>query len=47
MFKKIIIFFCLILLNFSCSKKEVVYEPSKKNDAYKLYEEGLVAFEKK
>ncbi len=46
MFKKIIIFFFLILLNFSCSKKEVVYEPSKKNDAYKLYEEGLVAFEK-
>ena len=33
-------------LAFSCSKdKKIVYEPSKKVDAYAIYKEGMRAFE--
>ncbi len=47
MYLKILSLLFCILITFSCSKnKELVYEPSKKTDAYALYEEGLEAFEK-
>ena len=36
----------LILFLFSCSKKdEFIYEPSSRNDPYKLYKEAFKAFE--
>ena len=39
--------FILILFLFSCSKKdEFIYEPSNRNDPYKLYKEAFDAFEK-
>ena len=39
--------FLLILILFSCSKKnELDYEPSGRNDPYKLYKEAFDAFEK-
>ncbi len=37
--------FFLILFLFSCSKKDSVYEPSTKVDAYALYNEAYKAFE--
>ena len=43
-----IIIICLLSITlFSCQKKkEIIYEPQKKISAFKLYEEGLNAFEK-
>ena len=35
----------IILVFFSCSKKDSVYTPVEKNNPYKLYEEGIKAFE--
>ena len=35
----------IFLLTSSCSKKEVLYEPSDKVDPYLIYKEGLEAFE--
>tara|TARA_B110001452_G_C15229886_1_gene426091 strand:- start:1391 stop:2215 length:825 start_codon:yes stop_codon:yes gene_type:complete len=47
MFQKIILILILTISLQSCSKKEdILYEPTSKNDAYKLYEEGFIAFEK-
>ncbi len=43
---KIIYPILIICLLISCSKEEIVYEPSKKNDPYELYKEGLEAFKK-
>ena len=43
--RSIFIIFFIFLLN-SCSKNQVLYEPSKKIDAYEVYKEGLEAFEK-
>ena len=46
MFTRIFSPFILILFLFSCSKKdEFVYEPSNRNDPYKLYKEAFDAFE--
>ena len=36
----------ILLLLHACSKEEIVYNPSSKTDPYKLYEEGLEAFDK-
>ena len=43
-----IIIICLLSISlYSCQKKkEIIYEPQKKISAFKLYEEGLNAFEK-
>jgi len=43
-----IIIICLLSITlYSCQKKkEIIYEPQKKISAFKLYEEGLNAFEK-
>ncbi len=46
MLSRILISICLILFIFSCSKKESIYTPSAKVDPYKIYKEGLNAFEK-
>ena len=46
MYQKIFLIILTTLLLFSCSKKETIeYEPEDKVDSYKLYEEGLQAFE--
>ena len=36
--------FCLALFFLSCTKNDILYEPSKKVDPYKVYNEGLEAF---
>ena len=47
MLKRLFFIFAIILTLQNCSKKEeVLYEPSKNIDAYKIYEEGYEAFEK-
>ena len=47
MFSRLILVLIFIFSIISCSKnKEIIYEPSSKVNAYKLYEEGLEAFEK-
>ncbi len=47
MLKRLFFIFVIILTLQNCSKKEeVLYEPSKNIDAYKIYEEGYEAFEK-
>jgi outer membrane protein assembly factor BamD len=43
---RILISLTFIFLFSFCSKKEALYEPSKKVDAYVLYKEGLDAFQK-
>ena len=46
-FRIIIISLLLSITLYSCQKKkEIIYEPQKKISAFKLYEEGLDAFEK-
>ena len=47
MYQKIFIIFILIFSIQSCSKNEPGYEPKSKIDAYKTYQEGLAAFEKR
>ena len=47
MYQKIFIIFILIFSIQSCSKNELGYEPKSKIDAYKTYQEGLAAFEKR
>lgn len=42
---KLILAIILILIISSCSKKEVLYEPSNKLDPYLVYKEGLEAFQ--
>ena len=44
-FRVILVLISLILI--SCSKQEINYEPSKKVDPYKIYEEAYEAFLKK
>ncbi len=46
MFLRVILIICLIFVFHSCSKKEVVYNPSSGKDPFQLYKEGLEAFEK-
>ncbi len=47
MLKNFFFIFAIILTLQNCSKKEeVLYEPNKNIDAYKIYEEGYEAFEK-
>ncbi len=46
MIKKILLIFLLIFSFQSCSKKELEYYAKEKNDPYKIYAEGLKAFEK-
>lgn len=46
MYLKIILIILLSISLNSCSKKEAEYEPKEKNSPYKLYKEGLKAFEK-
>ena len=36
----------IVLLIFSCTKKEAVYEPTKKENPFETYKEGYEAFEK-
>ena len=45
MFHKIFYILSIILLLYSCSNKEIIYEPSKKVDPYVLYGEAYKAFE--
>jgi len=45
MFRKLFYIISLILFLQSCSKKEPIYEPSKKVDPYVLYSEAYKAFE--
>ena len=45
MFTRSIIFSIFIFLLFSCSKKEAAYVADDVKDPYKLYQEGLDAFE--
>ena len=45
MHSRILIIFCSILFLFSCTKDEVIYQPSNAVDPYKLYKDGLEAFE--
>ncbi len=44
MYQKIISIILISLVIFSCSKKEIKYEPKDKVDPYVLYNEGLKAF---
>ena len=47
MFQKILIIFSITFLLLSCSKKEKLeYDPNLKIDPYKIYQEGITAFEK-
>ena len=41
-----LIFFSILIIFLSCSKKEEIYTPSKKIDPYKVYIEGMNAFKK-
>ena len=41
---KLILILSLALLAFSCSKDKAGYTPSIKSDPYKIYKEGLDAF---
>ena len=45
-FKNLIYIITLILLLISCSKKEPIYIQENKKDPYKIYKEGLEAFDK-
>ena len=45
MHSRILIIFCSILFLFSCTKDDVIYQPSNAVDPYKLYKDGLEAFE--
>ena len=42
---RILIYICSILFFVSCSKDDLVYQPSNLVDPYKLYKEGVEAFE--
>ena len=44
MFKKTILIFLLIFILYSCSNKELEYEPKNKLNPYTLYQEGFDAF---
>ena len=44
---RIILIFLITLLFFACAKEKEVYSPSKKQDPYKIYQEGLESFPKK
>ena len=46
MFFRLFLVFIYIIAFSSCSKKEVIYQPSEKISPYILYKEGLDAFEK-
>ena len=43
---RIILIFLITLLFFACAKEKEVYSPSKKQDPYKIYQEGLESFRK-
>ena len=45
MFLRVLLISGLILFLHSCTKKETVYTPSVKLDPYKIYQEGIDAFE--
>lgn len=45
MLHKFFLIFFIFILTLSCSKKESVYEPTKKVDPYVLYKEGYKSFE--
>ena len=45
MHSRILIILCSILFLFSCTIEEVIYQPSNAVDPYKLYKDGLEAFE--
>ena len=45
MFLRVLLISGLILFLHSCTKKETIYTPSVKLDPYKIYQEGLDAFE--
>ena len=45
MFLRVLLISGLILFLYSCTKKETIYTPSVKLDPYKIYQEGLDAFE--
>ena len=45
MFSRIFKFFTLLLVLYSCSKDELVYQPAPLIDPYELYKEGIDAFE--
>mgnify|MGYP006111645745 CR=1 FL=1 len=46
MFQKILLILLLTILFISCSKKEELkYDPNLKIDPYKIYQEGIIAFE--
>ena len=43
---RILLVFCLSLIIISCTKKEPIYEASKKIDPFKVYKEGLDAIDR-
>ena len=43
---RILVIFVLAFNLYSCSKDEIVFEPTKKKDPYLIYKEGYKAFEK-
>ena len=45
MLHKFFLIFFIFILPLSCSKKEKIYEPTKKVDPYVLYKEGYKSFE--
>ncbi len=45
MLSRIFIFFTLFLFLYSCSKDELIYQPSTLIDPYELYKDGMDAFE--
>ena len=45
MINKILVVFILSLFLISCSKKEPVYNSNSKNDPFRVYQEGMEAFQ--
>ena len=44
---RVICIFIILICTYSCKKQnEIVYEPNKQIDAFKIYKEGLEAFDK-
>jgi len=46
MMLRVILILFLLISFYSCSKKEVIYEPQEQKNAFNLYKEGMDAFEK-
>ena len=46
MYRKLIFVILIFFITTDCAKKDIKYEPKNKANPYKLYQEGLNAFEK-